>query len=74
MMCPQDCTPVTRFVEREATSTPKKGRKETVRSLVRLSVPIFVPRGDKKARTAAATVVKRTFAKAISSGEFSGFS
>lgn len=52
---------------------PSKDRQDTVRSLVRLAVPIFVPRDDVSAREAAKNVVRGNFAKAISEGNFDEF-
>ena len=52
---------------------PSKDRQDTVRSLVRLAVPIFVPRDDVPAREAAKNVVRGNFAKAISEGNFDEF-
>jgi len=61
------------FVQTIESFVPPAERKDTCRSLVRLSVPIFVPRDDAAAREAAKVIVRGAFAKAISTGEFDGF-
>jgi hypothetical protein len=61
------------IVQTIGSFVPPAERKDTCRSLVRLSVPIFVPRDDAAAREAAKVIVRGAFAKAISTGEFDGF-
>jgi len=73
MMITPDCAPVVKHVKRDKSYKPSKDRRDTVRSLVRLAVPIFVPRGDVSAREAAKNVVRGNFAKAISEGNFDEF-
>ncbi|GFH50351.1 hypothetical protein CTEN210_06827 [Chaetoceros tenuissimus] len=73
MMITPDCAPVVKHVKRDKSYKPSKDRQDTVRSLVRLAVPIFVPRDDASAREAAKNVVRGNFAKAISEGNFDEF-
>jgi hypothetical protein len=61
------------FIMYPGSFVPPEERLDTLRSFILISVPIFVPRGNDQAKNAAKTIVRTTFAKAISSGNFNGF-
>jgi len=56
-----------------ASFVADESRTDTVRSFVRVSVPVFVPKGNAEAMNTAKSVVRNAFAKAISAGKFDGF-
>lgn len=73
MMLSPDCIPSLKHVRRDDSYKPPADRNDTVRSFVRISVAIFVPRNNLPAREDAKSVVRQTFATAIRTGKFDGF-
>eukprot|EP00557_Chaetoceros_sp_GSL56_P003049 CAMPEP_0176491798 /NCGR_PEP_ID=MMETSP0200_2-20121128/8628_1 /TAXON_ID=947934 /ORGANISM="Chaetoceros sp., Strain GSL56" /LENGTH=542 /DNA_ID=CAMNT_0017889259 /DNA_START=86 /DNA_END=1714 /DNA_ORIENTATION=+ len=73
MMLSPDCIPSLKYVRRDYSYKPPVDRNDTVRSFVRISVAIFVPRNNLPAREDAKSVVRQTFATAIRTGKFDGF-
>lgn len=72
MMISKDCTPKPVSAQRDAKYKAPANRPKIIRSIVKATVPVYVPKDDLQAKEIATHVILDLFSVSISKGEFSG--